>query len=72
MTLVFAARDQSARLRIAGKKCIVQNSLPVPPSIQAKSFAALQYEFTSRRICRMFRRTVNRDKGAALCGICIA
>jgi hypothetical protein len=46
VTLGSAVRDQSARSRAAGKKHIVQNSLPVPPSIRAKDYAALQYELT--------------------------
>jgi hypothetical protein len=46
VTLVFAIRDQSARLRRAGKKRIVQNSLPLLPSVPAENYAALQYEFT--------------------------
>jgi hypothetical protein len=35
VTHVFAVRDQSARLRTAGKKRIVQNGLPAPPSASA-------------------------------------
>jgi hypothetical protein len=72
VTHVFAVRDQSARLRTAGKKRIVQNGLPAPPSLPEKCFAALQYVFTSRRMRPMLWRTVKRDKGTTPCGICIA
>jgi hypothetical protein len=46
VTLGFVLRDESARLRGAGKKGIVQNSLPASPSIPAETYAAPQYEFT--------------------------
>jgi hypothetical protein len=46
VTLVFSVRDQSARLRGAGKKRIVQNSLPMTSRAPQKNYAALQYEFT--------------------------
>jgi hypothetical protein len=46
VTLGSEVRDQSARSRGAGKKRIVQNSLPVPPSIPANDYAALQYKLT--------------------------
>jgi hypothetical protein len=46
VTLASAVRDQSARLCRGGKKRIVQNGLPKPPSASAQAHAALQYEFT--------------------------
>jgi lactoylglutathione lyase len=60
---VFDIRDQSARLRQAGKKRIVQNSLPESPNAPAENYAALQYKFTLGQICWMFCLNGEARKG---------
>jgi hypothetical protein len=56
VTLVFTPRDQSARRREVGKKCIAQNNLHGPPSFSAKGLCRVA-------ICVHFKADVLRFGG---------